>query len=110
MKKNNYKKLYFIPILLLFSGCGDGFKNFRDAITGQKVQTTDEFLIKKKDPLILPPKYEELPLPSRQKTASEPDSKSSVESILSKSEGVKTDNRSISNLEKEILENLKNNN
>ena len=60
--------------------------------------------------LILPPKYEELPLPSRQKTDSEPDSKSSVESILSKSEGVKTDNKSISNLEKEILENLKNNN
>ena len=110
MKKNYYKKLYFIPILFILSGCGDNFKNFRDAITGQKVQTTDEFLRKKKDPLILPPKYEELPLPSRQKTDSESASKSSVESILSKSEGVKTDNKSISNLEKEILENLKNNN
>ena len=33
MKKNNYKKLYFIPILLLFSGCGDGFKNFRDGLS-----------------------------------------------------------------------------
>ncbi len=32
-------------------------------MTGQKVNTTDEFLIKKKDPLILPPQYDKLPLP-----------------------------------------------
>tara|TARA_B100000029_G_scaffold466720_1_gene502454 strand:- start:5 stop:250 length:246 start_codon:yes stop_codon:yes gene_type:complete len=32
-------------------------------LTGQKDNSTDEFLIKKKDPLILPPDYENLPLP-----------------------------------------------
>ena len=32
-------------------------------MSGQKVTNTDEFLIKKKDPLVLPPEYEKLPLP-----------------------------------------------
>ena len=32
-------------------------------LTGEKMTSTDEFLIKKKDPLIMPPDYENLPTP-----------------------------------------------
>ena len=32
-------------------------------ITGAKSKSTDEFLIKRKDPLILPPDYKNLPTP-----------------------------------------------
>ena len=32
-------------------------------LTGEKRTSTDEFLIKKKDPLIMPPDYENLPTP-----------------------------------------------
>ena len=32
-------------------------------LTGEKVTSTDEFLVKKKDPLIMPPDYENLPTP-----------------------------------------------
>ena len=32
-------------------------------LTGEKTQSTDEFLIEKKDPLIMPPDYENLPTP-----------------------------------------------
>ena len=32
-------------------------------LTGEKRKSADEFLIKKKDPLILPPDYENLPIP-----------------------------------------------
>ena len=40
-------------------------------ITGAKKVSTDEFLIIKKDPLILPPDYENLPVPDETVTASE---------------------------------------
>ena len=60
-----YLNIFFIFIILIgISGCG----NFRDALTGQKKKTTDEFLIKKKDPLILPPDYDNLPIPKSKKT------------------------------------------
>ena len=38
-------------------------KDIKKGLTGEKVTSTDEFLVKKKDPLILPPDYENLPSP-----------------------------------------------
>ena len=75
------KNFIFIFIFIFLSNC-QGLSNFKKAMTGQKVDRTDEFLIKKKDPLILPPQYDKLPLP-----------KSSV----------------MSSLEKKILEELRKN-
>ena len=40
-------------------------------LTGEKVVSTDEFLIKKKDPLVMPPDYENLPTPDERIVASE---------------------------------------
>ena len=40
-------------------------------ITGSKEVSTDEFLVIKKDPLILPPDYENLPVPDETATISE---------------------------------------
>ena len=40
-------------------------------LTGEKVTSTDEFLIKKKDPLVMPPDYENLPTPDERITARE---------------------------------------
>ena len=40
-------------------------------ITGAKKVSTDEFLVIKKDPLILPPDYENLPVPDETVSASE---------------------------------------
>ena len=56
------KYFKIILIFLIFVGV-NGCGNFRDAVTGQTKKTTDEFLIKKKDPLILPPDYDTLPIP-----------------------------------------------
>jgi hypothetical protein len=47
-------------IILLNYSCGtikEGFKN-------QKKNSSDEFLVEKKSPLVMPPEYEELPVPS----------------------------------------------
>ncbi len=39
-------------------------------LTGEKENSTDEFFIKKKDPLILPPDFEDLPSPDNAPTES----------------------------------------
>ena len=56
------KNFIFIFIFIFLSNC-QTLGDFKKVMTGQKVNTTDEFLIKKKDPLILPPDYENLPIP-----------------------------------------------
>ena len=40
-------------------------------ITGEKSKSADEFMVKKKDPLILPPDYENLPTPDEQRATGE---------------------------------------
>ena len=62
-------KIAFITLLffILLTSCSD----FKKIMTGQKVQTTDEFLVKKKDPLVLPPDYENLPTPENRTEAAE---------------------------------------
>ena len=40
-------------------------------LTGEKTLSTDEFLIKKKDPLIIPPDYQNLPTPDERAIAKE---------------------------------------
>tara|TARA_B100000029_G_scaffold322062_1_gene314456 strand:+ start:1495 stop:1734 length:240 start_codon:yes stop_codon:yes gene_type:complete len=50
-------------------------------ITGEKRNSTDEFFIKKKDPLILPPDYENLPVPD-ETTSEESEEISNFEKTL----------------------------
>jgi hypothetical protein len=38
----------------------------KKALTGEKEFTSDEFMVQKKDPLILPPDYENLPTPDEE--------------------------------------------
>ena len=54
--------LYFLIIFLLNS-CAGTFDSVKRGMTGAKQKSTDEFLVQKKDPLILPPDFESLPKP-----------------------------------------------
>ena len=54
----------YIFLLFLFTGsCADSFSSVKRGLTGTKKNSTDEFLVEKKDPLILPPDFENLPIP-----------------------------------------------
>ena len=53
--------LYLICLLMLPS-C-QSFNEAAKVLKNEKVQTTDEFLVKKREPLILPPDYEKVPEP-----------------------------------------------
>jgi len=66
------KKITYILLLIYFTAsCADTLDSVKRGLTGQKKNSSDEFLIKKKDPLILPPDYENLPSPDERKTAAE---------------------------------------
>tara|TARA_Y100000590_G_C15736995_1_gene1018928 strand:+ start:1139 stop:1444 length:306 start_codon:yes stop_codon:yes gene_type:complete len=66
------KKITSILILIFFlSSCGDTLDSVKRGLTGAKGNTADEFLVKKKDPLILPPDFESLPLPDEEVTNEE---------------------------------------
>ena len=100
---------YFLKFLLLINfsffliSCGNNWSEFKKTMSGQKVTNTDEFLIKKKDPLILPPEFEKLPLPNTKKN----NEKNSVETALGSLKKQAGENKASSQLEDMILKELK---
>ena len=59
-----FKKITNLLIItFLITSCSGTFDSVKRGLTGAKSNTADEFLIKKKDPLILPPDFENLPIP-----------------------------------------------
>ena len=55
------KKIIFIIILsFVLTSC----QSAKDAFTLKKRNSTDEFLVEKKSPLVLPPSFGKLPLPN----------------------------------------------
>ena len=59
-----FKKITIIIFIFTFlTSCADTFDSVKRGLTGEKKSSADEFLVKKKDPLILPPDYENLPDP-----------------------------------------------
>ena len=100
---------YFLKFFLLINfsffliSCGNNWSQFKKTMSGQKVTNTDEFLIKKKDPLILPPEFEKLPLPNTKKN----NEKNSVETALGSLKKQAGENKASSQLEDMILKELK---
>ena len=58
-----YKKIIYILSIIFFVTSCDTLSSVKRGLTGEKKVSTDEFFIEKKDPLILPPDYENLPIP-----------------------------------------------
>ena len=56
MKKIN---LFVIIFLLFFTSC----QSIKDGLSGKKNENSDEFLVQKKNPLVIPPNFMELPSP-----------------------------------------------
>ena len=52
--------LFLISLSFLLSSC----QAVKDGLSGKKRENSDEFLVQKKNPLVLPPNFNELPSPS----------------------------------------------
>ena len=67
-----FKKITYVIVLAFFvTSCAGTFESVKRGLTGSKKDSTDEFLVKKKDPLILPPDYEKLHTQVERSTAME---------------------------------------
>jgi len=103
---NNYKKFIILNILLILYSCG----TVKEGFTNKKKNNSDEFLVKKKLPLVMPPNYGELPVPLNEKSNKEIQ-KNNIKSLISnekdfkKLENVELDK----NFEETILNKIKNN-
>jgi len=59
MKKIKLNIFIIFGLILLLNSC----QTARDGLTGTKKDNTDEFLVEKKNPLVLPPEFDKLPKP-----------------------------------------------
>tara|TARA_B100000029_G_scaffold314215_1_gene306621 strand:- start:3497 stop:3805 length:309 start_codon:yes stop_codon:yes gene_type:complete len=67
-----FKKIISIFVIFFcLVSCADTFDSVKRGLTGEKKQSAEEFLVKKKAPLVLPPDYENLPTPQEISETSE---------------------------------------
>ena len=99
------KTIFFLTLTFLVTSCADSWDSVKRGLTGQKQKSTDEFLVEKKNPLILPPDYESLPTPGEQRAAKE--RISSFEKTLAKISSAEGVSSSASSVEESILQQIK---
>ena len=97
------KKIYIIFIFyFLLANCG-GLDDAKKVLRNEKIKSTDEFLVKKKDPLVLPPDYKNIPKPGDNTLTKKDDQK--IKNIL-KVEEEETDKKNSSSVEDSILKKI----
>ena len=101
-----FKLLIIFQIVLFFNSCS----TMKEGFSNQKKDNTDEFLVKKKSPLVMPPDYDELPTPKKENDQIENTNK--VKKLITQNNG----NSSIENnqnlndsIENFVLDKIKNN-
>ena len=105
------RKLILNAILILAFFLLQNCSTIKEGFTSQKKNSVDEFLVEKKSPLVMPPDFEELPVPGVE-TETEDKDQSEIKSLLS-SDNKKTNNKTNTTqipttLEGSILEKIKN--
>ena len=100
-------KLFFLlNILIFFSSCG----TVKDAFSNQKKNSSDEFLVEKKSPLVMPPSYGDLPVPKSSENYDQNINKTNkIEGLITNSENKNTNNNQGQTFEKSLLEKIKQN-
>ena len=68
---NKKKIIFIIATAFIIASCGGTWDSVKRGLTGKKENSTDELLVQKKDPLVLPPDYENLPSPDEREEAKE---------------------------------------
>ena len=105
----NIKSLFLIIFsTILISSCG----SVQKALDPQNKNTSDEFLVEKKSPLVMPPDFNELPLPQQNDQTSKNIEEKDIRSLITDSKDVNENNQNSdqnTNFENSIIEKIKNN-
>ena len=102
-----FKLLIFFQLILFLYSCStvkEGFKN-------QKKSSSDEFLVEKKSPLVMPPDYGDLPVPDQNKQTVDIN-ENKIKDLMTKNENENVEKNNAedgnSNIELSILKKIKN--
>ena len=103
-----FKILILLSFISFFTSCG----TLKEGFSNQKKNNNDEFLVEKKSPLIMPPDYNELPIPNTE-TSGEESEENSIKNLVTNEENM-LDKSNVKNSENEdieesLLEKIKNN-
>ena len=110
MKKHKFY-IIFLSLVIILSSC----QKFSEGMTGSKrSKTSDEFLVHKKKPLVMPPDFDDMPSPRQNKQKEEELSASSesIEDLLNikkKENNESFESGNDSSLEQSILKKIKTN-
>jgi len=101
-------KLYLLfTVLILLNAC----QAAKDGLTGKKRSNADEFLVEKKNPLVLPPNFGDLPTPEQKKITNEEENNNEIQNLFSKDIKSLEESEissSNSNIEESVLKKIKN--
>ena len=100
-----------IIIFFLITACASSWEDVKKGLGGEKRTSTDEFLVRKKEPLVMPPKWKNLPEPGGvMKSDDEVREPTDIEELikLGKNKESSTNyEQSSGNLEESVLEKIK---
>ena len=97
-------------ILITFSFLA-GCQNVKDGLTLQKRSNADEFLVNKKNPLVLPPEFRELPTPDSNKKKDADNSSGDIKKLIQKDKGETNSSKATGDaqkIEQSIINKIKN--
>tara|TARA_Y100000591_G_C21509801_1_gene534085 strand:+ start:303 stop:617 length:315 start_codon:yes stop_codon:yes gene_type:complete len=93
------KKFTFLILLFFFIVSCSSLKDAGKVLRNEKIKTTDEFLVKKREPLVYPPNYDKLPEPGSKENQNQASSeKEKIKNILK----VTTEDNNVNNKSKSI--------
>ena len=99
------KKIILLSVIITLVACGS-LKEAGKVMRNEKTNSTDEFLVKKRKPLILPPDYNELPKPGTNNSINQTDDEKKIKQIL-KVPDEKKSKGTYSSLEKSIIDRIR---
>ena len=98
------KSIFYIILTLFLNSCSS-LSDVGKTLRNEKIRTTDEFLVKKREPLSLPPDYKKLPEPRQDNTAKQ-ESKDKISEILKITKSQSTNKKS-SSVEQSIINKIR---
>jgi len=108
---HNYFRYILILTFIFLTSCGDTWSSIKRGLTGEKKISTDEFLVKKKDPLVQPPNFKKMPKPGVNLKEDQQDTKN-IEELFSTEKIIDNTSNEISGsgtTEENILRKIKGN-
>jgi hypothetical protein len=85
-------------------------QSVKDGLSGRKAENSDEFLVKKKSPLVMPPKFMELPIPGEEnldEEVSDLEKNVDIQNILDLEKSKKTNSSNPGSAEDFVLKKIK---